>query len=50
MRAVLEKCDETGRAWGSEKPMRETAVEPHPFREVREKDGAPRALYNHVGR
>jgi len=25
----------------SEKPMRETAVESHPFRKVREKHGAP---------
>ena len=38
--AVREKCDERGRSRGSENPMRETAGESHPFRRVREKDGA----------
>ena len=40
--AVQEKCDEKGRAFGSEKPMSETAVESRPFRRVCEKDGGTR--------
>ena len=43
VRAVLEKCDEKRRGLGSEDPMRETAVESHSFRKVREKDGAGRS-------
>ena len=31
VRAVQEKCDEKGGSRGSENPMRETAVESHPF-------------------
>ena len=42
--AVQEKCDEKGRGVRLGKPMRETAVESHPFRKVREKDGATRLL------
>jgi hypothetical protein len=38
---VGEKCDEKGGALGSENPMRETPVESHPFRKVREKYGHP---------
>jgi hypothetical protein len=43
--AGQEKGDEKDRNVGSEKPMRETDVESHPFRKVREEDGAPG--YNH---
>ena len=39
--AVREKCDEKRQVVRPENPTRETAVESHPFRKVREKDGAP---------
>src|SRR5271155_464901 len=41
---VREKCDEKSEARSAKRPKRETAVESHPFRKVREKDGAPPVL------